>query len=362
MRRSQEGKQYRQTRREAMGEEAFKAEEARKRRERRARARTTTEPTEEKKETEQDDGLLEQVFKAKILYLSKLSPPKTIKKASVKQQLEKVRNLYKKKTGRTGTNIDFTFLRDTNSVIQFVNQHWKTANSRNSQIQAISSILQVIGGYETEYKFYSRYSTDKRNEINDGASENTLSEREAKNILPWGQIENLYMGISDPRDKALVGIYTLLPPRRVEDISLLTLSDTDENLSPNYNYLVVDNNNNPTDIVYLRYKTDKSYGRVDLNIPETLRSILKDYITSASLGVGDPLFGKSRNGYYSNFSEIVSNTFKKYTKKSITANLLRHSYISDFLSTKRSLAQKTNISKIMGHSVDTQGQYDRIDL
>ncbi len=314
------------------------------------------------RKAENCDDLLKQVFQAKSEYLASQNPPKTIKKSSVSQQLTKVVNLYKKMTGSSADCTDFEFLRDTDKIINFINTNWKTPNSRNSQIQAISSILQALGGYDREYKFYSKYSTDKRKEINKTANENELTEKEAKNILPWNDIKDLYKQVADKPNKALIALYTLMPPRRVEDISLLTIIDDEKANPSNLNYLVIDKNKKPLKIVYLRYKTDKTYGRQNIKIPAKLSSILQDYINTYAIKLGNPLFPTANNGYYKNFSEIVSNTFKKYTGKGITANLLRHSFISDFLSKKRTIAKKKEIAWLMGHNINSQGQYDRIDL
>ena len=143
------------------------------------------------RKVENCNDLLEQVFKAKTIYLANLTPPRTIKKESVSQQLNKVKILHKKMMKTTTDCSDFSFLRDTEAVIEFINKDWKTDDSRNSQLQAISSILQAYGGYEKEYTIYSKYSSSKRIKINDKKGNNLLTETEKLNILPWKTIENL---------------------------------------------------------------------------------------------------------------------------------------------------------------------------
>ena len=93
--------------------------------------------------------------------------PKTIKKESVAQQFKKITNLYKKIFGSVTDCNNLDFLKDTNKIISFINSNYKTDNSRNSQVQAIASILQVLPEYKNEYVFYSKYSTDKRKTINE---------------------------------------------------------------------------------------------------------------------------------------------------------------------------------------------------
>jgi hypothetical protein len=291
--------------------------------------------------------------------LANLTPARTIKKESVKQQLDKVKNLHKKMMKTTTDCSDFSFLRDTEKVIDFVNKEWKTDDSRASQIQAISSILQAYGGYEKEYTIYSKYSSSKRIQINDKKGNNLLTEKEKLNMLPWKTIENLHKKIKDPKDKALVAFYTLQPPRRVEDVSLIVIGEHDD---PNKNSLLLDEKNKPHSVKYRKFKTDKTSKKITIVLSETLQDILAKHIEKAGLKNGDPLFGTASKGYFVNFSETVSKTFKKYTKKTITANLLRHLYISNFLNKKRDGTEKQKLAKQMGNSVAMQQQYDRIDI
>ena len=91
-----------------------------------------------------------------------------------------------------------------------------------------------------------------------------------------------------------------------------------------------------------------------------LASILQDHIKS--IKIGSPVFGPAKGGYYSNFSQVITAKFKKYTGRALTANLLRHSFITDFLSKKRTTAEKKETALQMGHNIGSQGQYLRIDL
>ena len=80
-------------------------------------------------------------------------------------------------------NLDF--LKNTKKVIDFINKHYKTATSRNSQVQAIASILQVLPEYKDEYTFYSKFSTKERQKITKKAEDNLITDKESPNILAW---------------------------------------------------------------------------------------------------------------------------------------------------------------------------------
>ncbi len=60
---------------------------------------------------------------------------------------------------------------------------------------------------------------------------------------------------------------------------------------------------------------------------------------------------------------MAMKTFKTYTNKAVTANLIRHSFISDFLDKpKLSLRQRKEVAEAMGHSINMQLKYSRVDI
>jgi len=352
--RAEEAKAYRARKIDALGADAYRAEQSRKRQERRTKLKKKI-----KKESKVDK-LLPEVLKAKTDHASKSKS--TIKKSTVSQQLRKVRNLSVLMGVSAEDFVSFEWLRDTKKVINFINSYnkWKTANSRVAQVQAISSILFTLDNFKSTYEFYSGYSTKERQKINNDLLLNKVTAKEAKNILPWSRLKNLYKkkGIVG-RDKLILGLYTIMPPRRIEDVSLLRLASSKKGLSENYNYVIM--GKKPI-IQYNKYKTSKTYGKVNLPIPRALQALLKRYISDEDLAPSDFLFSTKKGTPYRNFQQVVSGTFKKYTGKAISADLLRHAFISDFLKTKRSLQEKKLLAIAMAHSVDTQARYDRLGL
>ena len=128
-----------------------------------------------------------------------------------------------------------------------------------------------------------------------------------------------------------------------------------------FNYILIDEQNKPTKIIYFRYKTAKTYDKFVINtIPQQLAKILQQYINDAGLLDMDVLFPARGGTYYKSFSRILSDTFKKYTRKKTTVNMLRHAKITDFLSTKKTPNQRKALAKLMAHNVSTQALYDRM--
>ena len=388
-----EGRSYRERKRAEMGEVVYKAMEARKRKERRQRNRVARQPSVVHQEEYKNElqsvidtlkseiakprrtlpqvralikgqvdikkvrkqancaDLLELVYQAKVKYDVNLDRPRGIKKKSVKEQLDKVLNIYKKMTGKTSDCTDFEWLKDTSKVIKFIENHvkWNTSNSKNSQLQAISSILIALDGFNKVYKIYSNASISGRKSINKDLDENKLNDNQP--VVKWKEIKRIKA--NDTFDSALIGLYTLLPPRRVEDVNLIRLSKT---LDKEKNILLM-KDGKPAELIYNVYKTAKTYKSIRIKVPGRLSNILKKYIVDKKLKDGDYLFGNS-----SNFSAVVSAVFGKYIPKKISVNTLRHSYISMYLSKPRSIADKKHIGRLMGHGIGTQAKYMKLNL
>jgi hypothetical protein len=116
-------------------------------------------------------------------------------------------------------------------------------------------------------------------------------------------------------------------------------------------------------LVFNEYKTASTFGVQQFPVPRNLAAKLKTYIESSGLANGNFLFGKTHTEPYVSFSSEVTKVFKKHTAKSITVNLLRHSYISTYLKKKHlSITDKTEIGAKMAHSITIQARYNRIDL
>ena len=358
-----------------IGDNAYKAQEAAKRKARRHRTQqettTVTHSEDSKNELENCNDLLKLVTKAKMK-LAKASG-KIITEKTIANQFTKVQNIYKfMNDGKKSNCTDLGWVRNTKNVISFIQSgdRWKTKSSQNSQLSALASILVAMKGYEQAYTIYSNLSSENAKEMGEDADEIKLTENEKQNIVPWHKIQNIYKkttGEQNLESKALIALLTLLPPRRNQDYRLLTLSNNVKlaNANKSYNYLIVDKNINPIKLIYNKFKTAKSFGTQEFNVPPRLGLILKAYIKDYEIEMGEPLFYTKKGGkkgYHANFTQLITNVFKPHTGKNTTINLLRHALITDFLSKKRTPAQKKRLANLMGHSVAQQALYDRIDL
>jgi hypothetical protein len=325
---------------ELLGKAEFNKREAAKRK---ARRNTTKAPP---VKSIHEDELINHIYAAKLKAANLKG--QSIKKSSVVQQMRKVINLHKKIVG--SPMINFNWVRDV-KVLKFINDNFNTPLSRNAQIQALASVLSVLPEYKKTYMIYSKNSTKGSQNIKRSRENNKLNERES-DFMEWGDLQKIQKKARSNRDKALLGLYIggYLPPRRVEDVSLIkyTVCDTD-NVN---NWLVVGESG--AHIIYNIYKNSKTYGQQVFEVPGELLNKLKSHIKTSKKKEGDLLFDSG------NFSRDISNLFYKLADVHITVNIMRHSYISDFLKTNPSTKKKREVAYFMGHGKEIQETYNRI--
>jgi hypothetical protein len=185
-----------------------------------------------------------------------------------------------------------------------------------------------------------------------------LNESLSNNYLDWGEIINIFNNHikkdTDIKNIFIVALYVLQPPRRLKDfINMKMVKRRDPRLSKEFNYIV--NTNYPV-FVYNNYKTAKTYGTQEIFIEsQELIQIMKNYIDSYHIKANNLLFPNGEE----DFKKCLRETFIKYSQKSISVSILRHSYIT--YATKHNildlLQDRENLSLMMGHSINTQLQY-----
>jgi hypothetical protein len=124
----------------------------------------------------------------------------------------------------------------------------------------------------------------------------------------------------------------------------LIISNIDDNKN---NIILINKDNEPEYIILNKYKTFKTYGKytINLNDNKQLQTSTYNFIKNKKI---DEFIFKDRNKFY----EKLYKTFKG----NISCNILRHSYITKFLSNKNILnitdKELSNQAEKMGHSVN----------
>jgi hypothetical protein len=190
------------------------------------------------------------------------------------------------------------------------------------------------------------------------------NDHEEENWVEWKDLLKLAKnklekdGIT--QDNILIGIYTLIPPSRLDFNNLLIVKNDFKVEDPKQNYIKI---KSPTKMVIVLqdYKTSNTYGTNDIPVPAKLAKMISAFIKPETIY----LFEKNGNHHLpfkspETFSRYIKDVFKDLTDKNISVDLLRHFYTTYFRKGDKSLQEKERVAKIMGHSVATQEEYRRI--
>jgi len=130
----------------------------------------------------------------------------------------------------------------------------------------------------------------------------------------------------------ILSLYTLINPRRNKDYSLMKIaSNTDDE---NHNYLVIDKKDKMKFILN-KYKTDKKYHSVEIEIPDDLKEVIQLYLKyhplKAELKKKEydfPFLVDETGKGLKNSTEITKILNKVFGKK-ISSSMLRNIFLTD---------------------------------
>ena len=265
------------------------------------------------------------------------------------------------------------WLQDHVFVLGMIDELYKDRSlaAKSSIVNAVTSIVGRTVNYAHVYPEYSRKNRMLAKLRAEEGVRNQL-DKGREYVLPWTKLmakvePALKRGDGSARDRMVVRLFTLFPPRRCMDYQLMRVGTSRRNKK--YNYLVLGRRKNS--FVFNKYKTDKVYGRQEFPIPDDLLPHLQRYV--AGKRPGDFLFESSPGLYYTSFSTVVRKAFMAmtgeiagYPGKGMTVNDLRHSYITWWLNdgapAPRTVGQRNELAKKMGHSRSMQDLYMKVEL
>jgi len=141
----------------------------------------------------------------------------------------------------------------------------------------------------------------------------------------------------------LLSCFTQIEPRRVMDYSFMKIRNYDEE---------TDNYYNENEFVFNRYKTASTYGQVHISIPEYLTTLLNIWIE-----INDSDFMIPTNKGTRTIESSITKMFNKIFNKNISANMLRHSYLTHIYGSIPGINEMEERAKAMGHSVSQALEY-----
>ena len=287
----------------------------------------------------------------------------------LKNELTKVLQL--KKYDNNYVTKELKFINDTIKFVDELKLRYPNKNSYKSHLNSIVAIIGRIKEMNREYQLLAPVNTALAKNYSDDRDENTVSIKDNQRIINFEpkNIKAMLNSISDIYQKAIFSVYTLQPPRRLEDFAAMkitTESDPQQLRNKKFNYIIIDDNNVPSQFVYNRFKTYKTIGQQVYDIKKDLADVLKQYIKTYKLKENNFLFGKSTNvnerQSESNFSKKVSDTFNKVYKSSISISnrWIRISFATYLNTLNLTIKQREDYALKMAHNFKTNLQYGKI--
>ena len=254
------------------------------------------------------------------------------------------------------------YIKDVDTLIETITKKYENIQSRKGYIApflTLTSYLKCLNKINYEKiriefeKVYNEiYGIRKENER--PKTENLIDDFDEETILELSK----KLG---SEDKVIYQFYTLQAPRRNEDVSRIEIINEGydkEKLDKKKNYIVIDENNIPKELIYNYYKTKKDYGKQTITITnENLKKTIQKDILRHQKKEGDKLFKYSRAD---TFGKAIARVFTKVYNMKITLNTIRHSYITWEMREVRNVRYLENLALLMGHSVKEQQLYRRI--
>ena len=176
-----------------------------------------------------------------------------------------------------------------------------------------------------------------------------VSKQNNEEVMSWKQYMSILNTKVEPTNKMYVLMRLYQEATMRDDYQLKIVPKKQKDTSVNY---LVLNKNNYT-IVINKYKTAGTYGVISIKLTKGFTGILRQYMEVHNLRTNDYLFGDGEQSNYIRYEN-------KKLGLDISINTLRHMTITDLLnSSKLTPDARVRLSKRMGHSVYTQGEYLR---
>ena len=153
-------------------------------------------------------------------------------------------------------------------------------------------------------------------------------------------------------------------PRRLEYVTLRFLSPEQiQEIGDTSSFNYIRTGPKQWTLVYNIYKTSKTYGRQEYQVPSGFRTVLKKVQRSLALVEPSGIIFFNRSGRqmgFSAFSQFIKNTFKTYLNRSFTQNTVRSIYISSVFAGLPSTEKLLDMQKNMGSAITTQLTHYRV--
>jgi hypothetical protein len=280
---------------------------------------------------------------------------------SIRGYISKLNTVSKLVTKKDYKN--YNFLLNPKKVIESLNK--SSLKGVKDYYSPIINLLELVKADKKTIKVYQDELIKQAEKEYEKREQNILTETEKERLLTMKEINERYDKFqvktpADLMDKLIVAFYFKdeLIPRN--NLPTMKITDKDKNLDDKYNYIVVDKNMKPKEIIMLNYKTRNTYGEQRFSITEELKSLLEEYMTLFNKDVGDFLFS-TESGYQikeNSFLYVIKKAMSEVLKSPLNIDLIRSIIINEFYSGKpKSIKEKKEFARRLLHSPLVSQEY-----
>jgi hypothetical protein len=264
------------------------------------------------------------------------------------------------------------------NTINKIKEIFKNTNTLQTKLRPIVNLLARIDSYEKPYQIITNFNISLKNTYIEKREENDDSDKEIEKLQHIMELYNpdklddtndfIESSSLNTRDKLLSSFYLLMPARRLEYRFLRLIYDgyDIEKLSNNFNYIVIDKDDIPTEIIFKRYKTARVGGKIKKEVYgiqkyELNKYIVKyliDYINENDIKINDMLFDIALSTFSKLIGDIMNNLFKY---QNINATTIRRiSAIYNQQNPSKSIKEKKKTATDMAHNYTQNALYNKI--
>ena len=296
---------------------------------------------------------------SKLNTIHKLMTDKTLDSGS-KGQLIKL--LEHKEFYKSLIEVHLKYLKNINEVITKLRAQYQNDNTFRNYINVLAVVLGRLPTHKAEYQQTAQLNIELTKAYNEERNKNELKPEDEDKLIPSfdsKDIEENMQKLPNLYEKVVYSLNMYLT-RRLE-IRSLVLATKEENKEDNF--LIVDKQNEPIKAIFNDYKTKGSRGSEEEVIPEQIKELIKDYLTTSKIKMGHYVLGQNKDRRMlvseGNFSLKVKTIFKKIYGADISNRWVRISQASNDVSKEdiEMLKKINEKAKKLSHSAKVHLQY-----
>lgn len=267
------------------------------------------------------------------------------------------------------------FINNTDRIIEYI-ESIKSLSSRKTFYASIVSLLSVRQKDSKILDAIDKYRSIMNGLIrtyNENIKNQHKSRKENEKWIEWNkvlkthtklwqEVNTLFTKKNPTEDNifklqrfVVLSLFVLNPPRRIMDYVDFKIKNIDEKTD---NYM----DEKRKVFVFNSFKNSNTKGQQIVEINPNLFAIMKQWkkiqLNRGSEWLINPK-GRTTKASNLNFRTILSGCFD--SKLGISVNILRHSYLTWLFGDQPSLREKEKLAEQMGHSIEHQELYRRID-